>query len=300
MPAVAMQTQSVAPHQLHGHTALSSPSHHSLADALKNPQARRVLIELVEMLLQAALQKLKEQEGAESTGDDNAFLGSKPTGYNGPQGGGEPQSAGAPQGTGAPQGAGVPQGTGMQGSGEGAAQDADPLEVPTTGAPPQPVSKLQQAAPATATAGTGKAPAGMPAAQWQGCVEAGKKTGIDPYILAAQAKQESQFGTKLAGSDSAGDGVMQIEPGTRQDYAAKFQAKMGHAYDHSNVKDQIALAGVILADHGGSATNMLQKYNGGPNWKPGATDIYGRVIHPEEYAAKVLASAREMKSSAGG
>ena len=143
------------------------------------------------------------------------------------------------------------------------------------------------------------APAGMPAEQWQGCVEAGQKTGVDPYILAAQAKQESQFGSGLAGSPSAGDGVMQVEPGTRGAYASKFEAKMGHAYDHGNVKDQIAMAGVILADKGGSATNMLQKYNGGDNWAPGATDSYGRPILADQYAAKVSASAEEMRKSAG-
>jgi soluble lytic murein transglycosylase-like protein len=70
----------------------------------------------------------------------------------------------------------------------------------------------------------------------------------------------------------AGDGLMQVEPGTRQAYAGKFQEKMGHAYDHNDPKDQVAMAGVILADKGGDATNMLQKYNGGDHWAPGATD----------------------------
>lgn len=138
----------------------------------------------------------------------------------------------------------------------------------------------------------------MPAEQWQGCVEAGQKMGIDPYVLAAQAKQESQFGTALAGGPSAGDGVMQVEPSTRQAYAAKFEEKMGHPYDHSNVKDQIAMAAVILADKGGSEANMLQKYNGGDNWVPGTVDSYNRPILADQYAAKVSASAAQMRAEA--
>jgi hypothetical protein len=163
---------------------------------------------------------------------------------------------------------------------------------------PQAASGPAGVTQSSATPGSGKAPAGMPADQWQGCMEASKKTGIDPYILAAQAKQESQFGQALSGSPSAGDGVMQVEPSTRQAYAGKFQQAMGHAYDHSSVKDQIAMAAVILKDKGGSATNMLEKYNGGDNWAPGATDSYGRPILADQYAAKVQASAEQMK--AGG
>ncbi|UXH80452.1 transglycosylase SLT domain-containing protein [Roseateles amylovorans] len=144
----------------------------------------------------------------------------------------------------------------------------------------------------------GKGPAGMPAELWQGCQDAAKKTGVDPYLLAAQMEKESQFGKGLSGSPSAGDGLMQVEPGTRQAYAGKFQEKMGHAYDHGDPKDQIAMAGVILADKGGDATNMLQKYNGGDNWAPGATDSYGREIKAAEYAASVQARAQQMK--AGG
>ena len=139
----------------------------------------------------------------------------------------------------------------------------------------------------------------MPAELWKNCVEVGQKTGVDPFVLAAQMEKESQFGKALSGSPSAGDGLMQVEPSTRQAYAGKFEAKMGHAYDHSNPKDQIAMAGVILGDKGGDATNMLQKYNGGDNWTPGTTDSYGREIKANDYAASVIARAQEMKKSAG-
>ncbi|MDH0866023.1 transglycosylase SLT domain-containing protein [Mitsuaria sp. GD03876] len=143
----------------------------------------------------------------------------------------------------------------------------------------------------------GRGPSGMPADLWQGCQEAAKKTGVDPYLLAAQMEKESQFGKALSGSPSAGDGLMQVEPSTRQAYAGKFEQKMGHAYDHNDPKDQIAMAGVILADKGGDATNMLQKYNGGDNWTPGTTDSYGREIKANEYAASVLAKAQQMKAA---
>jgi hypothetical protein len=100
-------------------------------------------------------------------------------------------------------------------------------------------------------------------------------------------------------SQSNGDGLMQVEPTTRQAYAAKFQQKMGHAYDHNSEADQVAMAGVILADKGGSTTNKLMKYNGGDNWQPGVTDSYGRVIEADKYAATVEARARELRASGG-
>ncbi|RQP25549.1 lysozyme family protein [Piscinibacter terrae] len=148
----------------------------------------------------------------------------------------------------------------------------------------------------SSSADAGNAPAGVPKDMWNDDVEVGKKTGVDPYVLAAQEEKESQFGKALAGSPSGGDGILQVEPSTRQAYAAKFEAKMGHAYDHSSQKDQIAMAAVIEADKGGSTTNMLEKYNGGDNWAPGATDSYGRQIKADEYAASVTARAEQMRN----
>jgi hypothetical protein len=141
----------------------------------------------------------------------------------------------------------------------------------------------------------GNPPPGMPPELWSYCVAAGEKTGVDPYILAAQMERESQYGRALHGSPSAGDGLMQVEPSTRAAYAARFQAVMGHAYDHSDPADQVAMAAVILADKGGGPRIMLQKYNGGDNWRPGVCDSYGRVIHADEYASSVLARAAAMK-----
>lgn len=142
----------------------------------------------------------------------------------------------------------------------------------------------------------GKVPPGMPEDLWDICKTVGIKTGVDPYMLAAQMEKESQYGRALPGSPSAADGLMQVEPSTRAAYAAKFKETMGHAYDHASKSDQVAMAAVIIASKGGSALEALQKYNGGDNWKPGTTDSYGRPIEAAEYATKVLKRAEDMKA----
>jgi soluble lytic murein transglycosylase-like protein len=138
-------------------------------------------------------------------------------------------------------------------------------------------------------------PKGMPADLWQYCVDAGQKFHVDPYILAAQMERESQFGKGLHGSPSAGDGLMQVEPGTRGAYAGEFRQQTGHAYDNNNPKDQVLLAALILSDKGGDSRNELEKYNGGDDWKPGDKDSYGRVIQAGQYASAVLERAQQMK-----
>ena len=62
-------------------------------------------------------------------------------------------------------------------------------------------------------------PRGMPQDLWQDCVKAGEKYGVDPFVLAAQAKQESSWGQNMAN----GDGVMQVQAATRGDNAARRQ-----------------------------------------------------------------------------
>ncbi len=161
-----------------------------------------------------------------------------------------------------------------------------------------PTETIQDVTSTGQVPGSGKTPAGMPEDMWALCVTAGKKTCVDPYILAAQMERESRFGAALGGSPSGGDGLMQVEPSTRADYASRFQEKIGHAYDHGSKQDQVDMAAVILADKGGGDANMLQKYNGGDGWKPGVTDSYGREIKAGEYAESVLARAEAMKGSA--
>lgn len=246
------------------------------------------LTEVVMQILQLLIGEI--MKAAQQLQNQQAGQGGQPGG----QGGGGPSSCGGPQGVG---GAGGPQGA------SNAYQPTNEYQASQSYAPPAPPvatgqTQSPQASDVTPSSGAGgKGPAGMPAELWQGCQEAAKKTGVDPYLLAAQMEKESQFGKALSGSPSAGDGLMQVEPSTRQAYAGKFEQKMGHAYDHGDPKDQIAMAGVILADKGGDATNMLQKYNGGDNWTPGTTDSYGREIKANEYAASVLAKAQQMKAA---
>lgn len=243
-----------------------------------------VILQILNLLINELMKALQQQQqGAQAGGGGG---GGGPSGASG---------AGAPQGVGGPQGAsgaGGPQGASNPYQPNNAYQAQQPTYAP-------PVSNAGSPSDVgdVSSASGGKGPAGMPAELWKDCQEAGRKTGVDPYILAAQMEKESQFGKGLNGSPSAGDGLMQVEPGTRQAYAGKFQEKMGHAYDHNDPKDQVAMAGVILADKGGDATNMLQKYNGGDNWAPGATDSYGREIKAAEYASSVLAKAQQMKAA---
>lgn len=215
-------------------------------------------------------------------------------GPSSPSGSGSPQGVGGPQGASAPQGPQAPSNAYKPNDSQSPAYAA-PTQTTEAHAPTKP---SQVGEVSGATGGSGKAPAGMPAELWRDTQEAAQKTGIDPYLLAAQMEKESQFGKGLARSPSGGDGLMQVEPSTRQAYAGKFEQKMGHAYDHNNPKDQIAMAGVILADKGGDATNMLQKYNGGDNWTPGSSDSYQRQTQPIEYASTVIARAEQMKAAA--
>lgn len=292
---VDVQQQPLAPHLLHGPSQLPALSPAKPADV--QAKIDDAILQTIAQLLQEMMKDpqvmkglsdlLQNFGGAQSPSNEDAFSCQRPTK---PQGGGAAQGAPDPA-----QGGGAPP--------AGAAQA--PAQAPVV-EPPQaqaqaerPTAETQAPAKTDAPVDAGKGPTGMSGEQWQSCVEAGKKTGVDPFVLAAQMEKESRFGNGLAGSPSAGDGLMQVEPTTRDAYAAKFEAKMGHAYDHANQKDQVAMAAVILADKGGDSRNMLQKYNGGDNWAPGATDSYGRVIKADEYAATVMARADEMRKAAG-
>jgi len=251
------------------------------------------LLQMLNGVMQLLAQLLKAMQGEGAQGQGGGGGG----GGGGGDGGFQPSPQAGSFGNSLPQPAGGPlEGGGHAGPSTGGAGGPSPAGPSPTAGSPAPTAGSP--APGNVTADPGKGPSGMPPELWQGCVEAGKKTGVDPYVLAAQMEKESQYGKALAGSPSAGDGLMQVEPATRQAYAGKFQEKMGHAYDHNNQKDQIAMAGVILASKGGDTKNMLQKYNGGDNWAPGATDSYGRVIKADEYASTVLSRAQEMKGAA--
>lgn len=159
-----------------------------------------------------------------------------------------------------------------------------------------PVGQTDSAGGATSTADAGKAPQGMPQELWKDCVAAGNKHGVDPFLLAAQAKQETQFGKDKSGP--TGDhGVMQVEPGTRADHAADFREKAGHEYNHASQSDQVEMAAVIMSGLKGNDQEKLVAYNGGPNWKQGDVDSVNRTTQPYQYAEKVQQIAAELKAS---
>lgn len=139
-------------------------------------------------------------------------------------------------------------------------------------------------------------PAEVPSQIWTYVVNADNaygKGGDFALLLSAVIKKESSFGAGLPGSPSAGDGLMQVEPNTRNAYASQFSAKFGRAYNHSSEQDQVYLGALILNEkivRFGNIYNGLLHYNGGDNWYPGATDSYGRPILADQYADAVYAT----------
>jgi len=140
-------------------------------------------------------------------------------------------------------------------------------------------------------------PGEVPSDQWSYMVSAASQLGMPAdfaWLVAAMDRHESDFGAWLTGgSPSAGDGLMQVQPATRSAYSGSFSSAFGHAYDHGSYSDQIALGALIVKDMivsycGGGYRCGLMKYNGGPNFKPGDVDAYGRPILAEQYAAECM------------
>jgi hypothetical protein len=290
---LAVQQQPIAPHLLVGPSQCPAmaPSRPEEVQARIDDAILQAVSQLVAEMMRdpqvmKGLSDLLQNFGAgASPSTPDAFSCQRPT---------QPQGAGGAAGEPAPGGAAPTVASPAPAAAQAPAAVADPAPAAA-----RPTAQAQAPAATDAPVDAGKGPVGMSSEQWQSCVDAGKKTGVDPFVLAAQMEKESRFGSGLAGSPSAGDGLMQVEPTTRDAYAGKFEASMGHAYDHTNPKDQVAMAAVILADKGGDTRNMLQKYNGGDNWAPGTTDSYGRVIKADEYAATVMARAAEMRKAGG-
>lgn len=136
-------------------------------------------------------------------------------------------------------------------------------------------------------------PSEVPSNIWKYAYNVDKKfnkNGDFALLLCAVIKKESNFGAGLSGSPSSGDGLMQVEPSTRNAYASKFKSTYGRTYNHGNLQDQVALGGLIIkemVDQFGGVYNGLLHYNGGPNWYPGCTDSYGRPILADQYANAV-------------
>ncbi|MDH6674115.1 hypothetical protein M2277_004806 [Paenibacillus sp. LBL] len=139
-------------------------------------------------------------------------------------------------------------------------------------------------------------PAEVPSHIWTYVMNADNaygKGGDFALLLSAVIKKESSFGAGLPGSPSAGDGLMQVEPNTRNAYLSQFSSKFGRAYNHSSEQDQVYLGALILNEKitkFGNIYNGLLHYNGGDNWYPGATDSYGRPILADQYADAVYAT----------
>lgn len=139
-------------------------------------------------------------------------------------------------------------------------------------------------------------PAEVPSHIWTYAMNADNKFGKGgdfALLLSAVIKKESSFGAGLPGSPSAGDGLMQVEPNTRNAYLSQFSSTFGRAYNHSSEQDQVYLGALILNEkinRFGNIYNGLLRYNGGDNWYPGATDSYGRPILANQYADSVYAT----------
>lgn len=119
------------------------------------------------------------------------------------------------------------------------------------------------------------------------------KGGDFALLLCAVIKKESSFGAGLPGSPSAGDGLMQVEPNTRNAYLSQFSSRFGRSYNHSSEQDQVCMGALILDEKitkFGNIYNGLLHYNGGDYWYPGATDSYGRPILANVYADVVYAT----------
>ncbi|MBN1411078.1 MAG: transglycosylase SLT domain-containing protein [Spirochaetales bacterium] len=143
-------------------------------------------------------------------------------------------------------------------------------------------------------------PGECPSDLWNNMVSAASRLGMPAdyaRLLAAVCKHESSFGAGLAGSVSAGDGLMQVQPATRSAYSGSFSSTFGHGYNHASNSDQIAMGALILKDMivnycGGQYRCGCLKYNGGPNYVPGTVDAYGRPVYAEQYADNVMATYR--------
>ncbi|MEF2967783.1 carbohydrate-binding protein [Paenibacillus sp. M1] len=139
-------------------------------------------------------------------------------------------------------------------------------------------------------------PSEVPSNIWTYTVNADNKFGKGgdfALLLCAVIKKESSFGAGLPGSPSAGDGLMQVEPNTRNAYLSQFSSTFGYAYNHGSEQDQVYLGALILNEKiikFGNIYNGLLHYNGGDYWYPGATDSYGRPILADQYANEVYAT----------
>ncbi len=144
------------------------------------------------------------------------------------------------------------------------------------------VSAVGASAVGVSTAVTGGPLAQAPAALQTLFVEAGRKYGVSAQLLAAVAKQESNFKT-TAVSHAGARGLMQLMPGTARGLGVK------NSFDPAQAVDGAAR---LLRDHlktFGSTQLALAAYNAGP----GAVRRYDGVppyAETQNYVRKIMAN----------
>jgi hypothetical protein len=161
------------------------------------------------------------------------------------------------------------------------------------GAPKDSSSTDQTTNPPTQAAidSTGK-PAEVPQNIWDYAIKAASELGKDKnfaLLLCAMIKDETSFGADLSGnSPSVGDGLMQVEPSSRDQLASEFQSTFGHTYDNNSPQDQVRIGALAinncLKNDDGNIEQALLHYNGGDNWTPDTKDAYGRTVDAQGYS----------------
>jgi soluble lytic murein transglycosylase len=146
-----------------------------------------------------------------------------------------------------------------------------------------------------------------PRAYWESLAVAGKRAGIDPYLLLALMRQESLF-DPAARSSSDAQGLMQLLPSTARTIAAEVSMPAARAdlFDPAvNIELGTAYLKKLFDMFGGDAVKAVAAYNGGEHaverWSArfkGDDDEWVENIEfheTREYVKKVLGGLREYR-----
>ena len=118
------------------------------------------------------------------------------------------------------------------------------------------------------------------------------KYGVDPYLVKAVIKAESNFNPNAVSTKNA-QGLMQITPPTAEDY------KVGDTFDpSSNIDGGVKILRDLINKFNGNVELALAAYNAGQN----AVIKYGNNIPPypetQQYVKRVLGYYSDIKSNA--
>ncbi|UGS33713.1 lytic transglycosylase domain-containing protein [Capillimicrobium parvum] len=168
------------------------------------------------------------------------------------------------------------------------------MPPPAAAPAPAPTSFRSQLAAATGPAATTSLGRGGGSTQFDALIAAAaQRNGVDPALLKALIRQESNFDPN-AGSPAGAQGLTQLMPGTA--------AALGVADVHDPAQAVEGGAKYLrrqLDAFGGDETKALAAYNAGP----GAVQRYGGVppyAETQQYVQKVLGYAAEYRTNAGG